>query len=109
MFSSGPRAGKQLGVENPARVYREFNGNSAWIVRLRGRTTPGLKIIPELGVGFPFSHRAVTVKLLKTEHEECTHCQKLRGGGCSEKTEAQPGCDKAEGESQGADPSICAR
>lgn len=50
-----------------------------WVVRLRGRTTPGLKTIPELGVGFPLSHWAVTVKLLKAEHEECAHCQKHRG------------------------------
>lgn len=48
------------------------------MVQLRDRTTRGLKIIPEIGAGFPLSHWEVTVKLLRTEHEECTHCQKHR-------------------------------
>lgn len=72
---------ERSGLANSARVYREFNGNSTGIVRLGGHTRPGLKIIPEFGVGFPFSHCAVTAKLLKTEHEECINRQKQRESG----------------------------
>lgn len=49
-------------------------------MQLGGHRTPALKIIPELSIGFPFSHCVVTVKLLKTEQEKCIHGQKQRAG-----------------------------
>lgn len=88
---------------------QEFNGNSVWIVQLGGGKTRGWKIIPEPGVGFPFSHCAVTVKLLKIEHEECTHCQKQRERGVWKRGRHSQAVTKAEGESQGTGLSICAR